>query len=68
MTWQSFQTGDGDPRTATAFLMPVPEPWKAGLTAAVAVREGGAMRERAFAAGRNEGVGAVSSETSLAAL
>jgi len=45
-------------------MMTVPKPWKARLTAAIAVKGGGAVCEGAFAAGRDRGVRAISSETS----
>lgn len=52
---------DGNRRMVIAFP---DEPWKARLMAAVAVKGGGATCEGAFAAGRDRGVGAISSETS----
>lgn len=45
-------------------LMTMPEPWKARLIAAIAVQGGSAMCEGAFAAGRDRGVKAISSENS----
>lgn len=45
-------------------LTTVPEPWKARLTAAIALKGGGATCEGAFVAGRDGGVRAISSETS----